>query len=45
MEAGAVRPTVTSDLGPISAESLRRAHAAVESGRTVGKIVLEGWPT
>lgn len=45
VEAGAVRPTVTSDLGSISAESLRRAHAAVESGRTVGKIVLEGWPT
>lgn len=43
VDDGAVRPTVTEDLGPLSPESLRRAHAAVEAGRTVGKIVLSGW--
>ncbi|MGH1550438.1 zinc-binding dehydrogenase [Leifsonia poae] len=43
VEAGAVRPTVTQNLGAISADSLRRAHQAVESGRTAGKVVLEGW--
>lgn len=43
VDSGAVRPTVTETFGPISAESLRRAHAAIETGRTVGKVVLEGW--
>lgn len=43
VDAGAVRPTVTDDRGPISAESLRLAHAAVETGRSVGKVVLSGW--
>jgi len=43
VESGAVRPTVTANLGPISAASLRHAHEAIETGRTVGKIVLEGW--
>jgi hypothetical protein len=28
---------------PISAESLRRAHAQLESGHTIGKLVLSGW--
>lgn len=27
-----------------SARNLRDAHARIETGRTVGKIVLEGWP-
>jgi hypothetical protein len=31
-------------LTPISAATLREAHAAVEGGRTIGKIVVEGWP-
>jgi zinc-binding alcohol dehydrogenase family protein len=43
VDEGAVHPTVTDDFGPLSPDSLRRAHAAVESGRTVGKIVLSGW--
>lgn len=43
VESGEVRPTATESFGPISAESLRAAHAAIETGRTVGKIVLEGW--
>jgi zinc-binding alcohol dehydrogenase family protein len=43
VDRGVVRPTVTDHRGPISPESLRAAHAAVESGRAVGKVVLEGW--
>jgi NADPH2:quinone reductase len=27
----------------INAENLKRAHQVIESGRAVGKIVLEGW--
>jgi len=29
-------------LSPINAESLRRAHAMLETGRTIGKVVVEG---
>ena len=35
---------MTRRLAPISAATLREAHAAVESGRTIGKVVVEGWP-
>ena len=44
LDAGTVRSTVAERFGPISAENLRRAHALIESGRSKGKIVLEGWP-
>jgi len=30
-------------LSPINAANLRIAHAQIESGRSVGKIVLTGW--
>jgi len=43
VDEGTLRTTMTENLGPLSAESLKRAHAAVESGRTRGKIVLEGF--
>lgn len=29
---------------PINAENMRKAHADVESGKMVGKVVLTGWP-
>ncbi len=44
VEAGKVRTTMTRRLSPISAARLREAHAAVESGGMIGKIVVEGWP-
>jgi NADPH2:quinone reductase len=28
---------------PINAENLRAVHAQLESGSTIGKIVLSGW--
>jgi zinc-binding alcohol dehydrogenase family protein len=42
-DAGALRATAGQNFGPINAENLRRAHAAIEGDRVVGKIVLEGF--
>ncbi|MEA2602163.1 MAG: NADPH:quinone reductase [Acidobacteriota bacterium] len=39
---GTLRTTMRESLGPLNAENLRRAHAAIESGRTIGKLVLSG---
>ncbi len=38
-----LKTTLAEVLGPISAENLRRAHKLLESNRTIGKIVLEGF--
>ncbi|MBY0296849.1 MAG: zinc-binding alcohol dehydrogenase family protein [Methylobacterium sp.] len=43
VDAGTLRTTVADNFGTISAATLRRAHALIESGRAKGKIVLEGW--
>ncbi|WP_029349374.1 zinc-binding alcohol dehydrogenase family protein [Bosea sp. 117] len=43
VDAGTVRTTLGANYGTINAANLRRAHAAIESGRSIGKIVLEGW--
>lgn len=43
IEAGQVKPTTSSVMSPINAANLRQAHAQIESGRTAGKVVLEGW--
>jgi zinc-binding alcohol dehydrogenase family protein len=43
VDQGKIRTTLAQNLGPINAANLRRAHALVESGRTRGKIVLEGF--
>jgi len=43
VDAGTIRTTVQENLGVINAANLRRAHAMIESGRTRGKIVLEGF--
>ena len=42
-DAGNVRTTRREVIGPISAKNLREAHRQVESGKTIGKIVLAGW--
>ncbi|WP_232276687.1 zinc-binding alcohol dehydrogenase family protein [Paenibacillus sp. 481] len=41
VDAGKVKTTVTERLTPINASNLRLAHAKLEIGRTIGKIVLE----
>ncbi|MCE3254332.1 MAG: NADPH:quinone reductase [Cellvibrio sp.] len=44
IDDGSIKTTLNQVLSPINAENLRTAHAQLESGRTVGKIVLEHWP-
>ena len=41
VDEGVLRTTTTDKLEPINAANLRKAHAMLESGRTVGKVVLE----
>jgi NADPH:quinone reductase-like Zn-dependent oxidoreductase len=43
LDAGKLKTTLTEKLTPICAANLRAAHAKVESGKMVGKLVLEGW--
>jgi len=43
VDNGRIRPTTTEILTPISPETLKQAHQAIETNRTVGKIVLHGW--
>ena len=43
IDQGIVRATATQVLSPINAANLRQAHALVEAGRSIGKVVLSGW--
>jgi NADPH2:quinone reductase len=43
VDAGAITTTLTQTLSGINAANLRNAHAQIESGSTIGKIVLSGW--
>jgi zinc-binding alcohol dehydrogenase family protein len=43
VDAGQIRTTHSKTMGTINAANLRAAHAAVESNRTIGKVVLEGF--
>jgi NADPH:quinone reductase len=43
VDAGLVRTTLAHTFGRINAENLRKAHALLESGKSHGKIVLEGF--
>ena len=43
VDAGVLKTTVTEVLSPISAATMKEAHARSESGRTIGKLVIEGW--
>jgi zinc-binding alcohol dehydrogenase family protein len=43
VEAGRVRSTARASLEPINAAHLQAAHRQLESGTTVGKLVLSGW--
>ncbi len=40
VDAGRIRSTLSTQLTPINAEMLRRAHALVEEGSVIGKIVV-----
>ena len=43
IEQGYVQTTTGKNLGAINAENLKAAHEELETGRTIGKIVLEGF--
>ena len=43
IDAGELRSTQTETLAPINAANLREAHRRLESGTTIGKLVLAGW--
>ena len=43
VDSGRLTTTLGEVLGPITADNLTRAHALIESNRTVGKLVLEGF--
>lgn len=42
-DQGRIVTTRTQTLGAINAQNLRAAHALLESGRAIGKVVLSGW--
>lgn len=43
VDDGVFRTTLDQTFGTINATNLKRAHALIESGKSRGKIVLEGW--
>ena len=43
VDAGELRSTLTGVVGPIDAANLREVHRRLESGSTIGKLVLAGW--
>ncbi|MFE2728905.1 zinc-binding alcohol dehydrogenase family protein [Kitasatospora sp. NPDC059327] len=44
VDDGVLTSTATNDLGPITAAGLREAHRRQESGTTIGKTTLTGFP-
>jgi zinc-binding alcohol dehydrogenase family protein len=40
VDAGKLRTTMTTQLQPFDAQTMRQAHELVESGRTIGKVVV-----
>ncbi|WP_213807135.1 zinc-binding alcohol dehydrogenase family protein [Granulicella sp. dw_53] len=43
VDAKSIRTTLAHSFGPINAENLKKAHALIESGRSHGKVILEGF--
>ena len=43
IDGGKLRGILRETLRPINAENLKRAHAKLESGTMIGKLVLQGW--
>jgi zinc-binding alcohol dehydrogenase family protein len=43
IDQGYIQTTVGKNLGTINAKNLRLAHEEIESGKSIGKIVLEGF--
>lgn len=43
VDAGHIRSTLKENLGRINRENLAKAHSKIESGSTIGKVVMEGF--
>jgi len=43
IDAGRIRTTLDTVLSPINAETMRKAHALIETGTAKGKVVVEGF--
>lgn len=43
IDSGKLVPTANDSLSPINAENILEAHRRLESGTTIGKLVLSGW--
>jgi hypothetical protein len=43
VDNGLIVTTMAKELTPINAENLKAAHRLIESGRSIGKVVLHGW--
>jgi alcohol dehydrogenase len=43
VDSGTIQTTLSEGLGPINADNLKTAHRKLESGQTIGKLVLAGW--
>jgi NADPH2:quinone reductase len=43
VDAGKIRTTLQKTFSPINAANLRAAQKIVESGKSIGKVALEGW--
>ena len=43
LDSGVLRTTMTEKFSPIDAANLKRVHALIETGKTRGKLVLEGF--
>jgi NADPH2:quinone reductase len=43
IDSGLIVTTAAQELTPINAANLIKAHAQIESGTTIGKVVLSGW--
>ncbi|MFM7675593.1 MAG: zinc-binding alcohol dehydrogenase family protein [Synechococcus sp.] len=44
VERGQLSSPLRTCLEPIGAENLRRAHALLEEGHNIGRLILQGWP-
>lgn len=42
VDEGLIKATMTENFGEMNAKNLRKAHAQLESGTTIGKVVLSG---
>ena len=43
LDEGILKTTLKEVLTPINAQNLRTAHAKLEQGRMIGKLVLSAW--